>query len=40
MPLYALEDLVPTLGNGAWAAPSADLIGDVIAPPKERDQAW
>jgi carbonic anhydrase/acetyltransferase-like protein (isoleucine patch superfamily) len=29
MPLYALDDLVPTLGQGAWAAPSADLIGDV-----------
>jgi carbonic anhydrase/acetyltransferase-like protein (isoleucine patch superfamily) len=29
MPLYALGDLSPTLGEGAWAAPSADLIGDV-----------
>ena len=29
MPLYALGDLLPTLGPGAWAAPSADLIGDV-----------
>ena len=29
MPLYALDDLAPTLGDGAWAAPSADLIGDV-----------
>ena len=29
MPLYALDDLAPTLGEGAWAAPSADLIGDV-----------
>lgn len=29
MPLYALGDLVPSLGPGAWAAPSADLIGDV-----------
>ena len=29
MPLYALDDLIPTLGDGAWAAPSADLIGDV-----------
>jgi carbonic anhydrase/acetyltransferase-like protein (isoleucine patch superfamily) len=27
--LYRLGDLVPTLGHGAWAAPSADLIGDV-----------
>lgn len=29
MPLYALDDLVPQLAEGAWAAPSADLIGDV-----------
>ena len=29
MPLYALDDLAPTLADGAWAAPSADLIGDV-----------
>src|SRR5438046_8365599 len=29
MPLYALGDLAPQLGTGAWAAPSADLIGDV-----------
>ena len=29
MPLYALGDLHPTLAAGAWAAPSADLIGDV-----------
>jgi carbonic anhydrase/acetyltransferase-like protein (isoleucine patch superfamily) len=29
MPLYALGELAPSLGNGAWVAPSADLIGDV-----------
>ena len=29
MPLYALSDVEPTLAEGAWAAPSADLIGDV-----------
>jgi len=29
MPLYSLNDLFPKLGPGAWAAPSADLIGDV-----------
>jgi carbonic anhydrase/acetyltransferase-like protein (isoleucine patch superfamily) len=29
MPLYQLDELRPTLGEGAWAAPSADLIGDV-----------
>ncbi len=29
MSLYALDDLAPTLADGAWAAPSADLIGDV-----------
>ncbi|HYX45366.1 MAG TPA: gamma carbonic anhydrase family protein [Sphingomicrobium sp.] len=29
MPLYSLNELNPQLGEGAWAAPSADLIGDV-----------
>lgn len=29
MPLYTLGDLKPQLAEGAWAAPSADLIGDV-----------
>src|SRR5689334_16079060 len=29
MPSYAIDDLAPQLGSGAWAAPSADLIGDV-----------
>ena len=29
MTLYALDDISPTLRPGAWAAPSADLIGDV-----------
>ena len=29
MPLYSIGDLAPQLGYGAWAAPSADLIGDV-----------
>ena len=29
MPLYSLDSLRPSLGEGAWAAPSADLIGDV-----------
>jgi carbonic anhydrase/acetyltransferase-like protein (isoleucine patch superfamily) len=29
MTLYALGDLTPQLGPGAWTAPSADLIGDV-----------
>ncbi|HVM22556.1 MAG TPA: gamma carbonic anhydrase family protein [Sphingomicrobium sp.] len=29
MPLYSLDELAPRLGEGAWAAPSADLIGDV-----------
>jgi carbonic anhydrase/acetyltransferase-like protein (isoleucine patch superfamily) len=29
MPLYRLENLEPQLAAGAWAAPSADLIGDV-----------
>lgn len=29
MPLYQIDGLSPQLGEGAWAAPSADLIGDV-----------
>jgi len=29
MPLYSLAELSPKLARGAWAAPSADLIGDV-----------
>ncbi|MAW98415.1 MAG: gamma carbonic anhydrase family protein [Sphingomonas sp.] len=29
MPLYELDGQRPTLGSGAWVAPSADLIGDV-----------
>jgi len=29
MPLYALGEKAPQLADGAWAAPSADLIGDV-----------
>lgn len=29
MPLYSIGDLKPQFGQGAWAAPSADLIGDV-----------
>ena len=30
MPLYAIGDSAPQLSEGAWAAPSADLIGDVL----------
>ena len=29
MPLYEIDGLHPQLGEGAWVAPSADLIGDV-----------
>jgi len=29
MAFYRLGDLAPQLGEGAWAAPSSDLIGDV-----------
>ena len=29
MPLYEIDGIAPTLGEGAWVAPSADLIGDV-----------
>jgi len=38
MPLYTLDDIGPTLGAGAWAAPSADLIGDVRLG--ERASVW
>ena len=29
MPLYSIDNAAPSLAEGAWAAPSADLIGDV-----------
>ena len=29
MPNYAIDGLAPSFGEGAWVAPSADLIGDV-----------
>jgi carbonic anhydrase/acetyltransferase-like protein (isoleucine patch superfamily) len=29
MPLYALDELAPSVDPTAWVAPSADLIGDV-----------
>ena len=29
MPSYMIDDRAPTFADGAWAAPSADLIGDV-----------
>ena len=29
MPIYALDEHVPTINPSAWVAPSADLIGDV-----------
>ena len=29
MPLYRIGETEPQLGEGAWVAPSADLIGDV-----------
>ena len=29
MPLYEIDGVSPQLAEGAWAAPSADLIGDV-----------
>jgi carbonic anhydrase/acetyltransferase-like protein (isoleucine patch superfamily) len=38
MSLYSLGDLGPQLGQGAWAAPSADLIGDVRLG--ERASVW
>jgi carbonic anhydrase/acetyltransferase-like protein (isoleucine patch superfamily) len=32
--LYEIDDVAPQLGGGAWAAPSADLIGDVRLGPR------
>ena len=34
MPLYEIDGVEPQLGEGAWAAPSADLIGDVRLAPR------
>jgi carbonic anhydrase/acetyltransferase-like protein (isoleucine patch superfamily) len=33
MPLYRIGDVEPQLSEGAWAAPSADLIGNVKLGP-------
>jgi carbonic anhydrase/acetyltransferase-like protein (isoleucine patch superfamily) len=38
VPLYRFDDLAPALAAGAWAAPSADLIGDVRLG--ERASVW
>src|SRR3954464_4367829 len=38
MPLYSLGELAPQLAPGSWAAPSADLIGDVRLG--ERASVW
>lgn len=38
MPLYEIDGLAPQLADGAWAAPSADLIGDVRLG--ERASVW
>ena len=38
MPLYKIDDAAPTFTPGAWAAPSADLIGDVRLG--ERASVW
>lgn len=34
MPLYAIDGVAPTLADGAWVAPSADLIGDARLGPQ------
>ena len=34
MPLYQIDGVGPTLGEGAWVAPLADLIGDVRLGPR------
>lgn len=38
MPLYAIDGQSPDLASSAWAAPSADLIGDVRLA--ERSSVW
>jgi carbonic anhydrase/acetyltransferase-like protein (isoleucine patch superfamily) len=38
MPLYRIDEREPQLAGGAWAAPSADLIGDVRLG--ERASVW
>lgn len=38
MSLYEIDGVAPKLGQGAWAAPSADLIGDVRLG--ERASVW
>ena len=30
MPLYEIDGKAPTVGEGGWIAPSAELIGDVV----------
>ena len=34
MPNYQIDGISPSFGEGAWAAPSADLIGDVRLGPR------
>jgi carbonic anhydrase/acetyltransferase-like protein (isoleucine patch superfamily) len=34
MPLYTFNGAKPQLGDGAWIAPSADLIGNVVLGPR------
>ena len=34
MPLYEIDGDIPKLADGAWVAPSADLIGDVRLGPR------
>jgi carbonic anhydrase/acetyltransferase-like protein (isoleucine patch superfamily) len=38
MSVYEIDGVAPQLGEGAWAAPSADLIGDVRLGP--RSSVW
>lgn len=38
MPLYSVDDRFPLFADGAWAAPSADLVGDVRLG--ERASVW
>lgn len=38
MPLYAFGDKAPRVGDGAWIAPSADVMGEVILG--EQTSVW
>jgi len=38
MPIYALDDVIPQLEEGAWVAPDANIIGKVVL--EENASVW